>query len=149
MPAGAVLNVKQSLFDPHLREWDFFRVAEFTEAAERVGVRPFPGLPWKMSGARNARVASPRLGQHTRKMLSQLLGMPGKDVDDLETRQIIGTEPAAEETRNLRGLTVSLEQMLEQGRIQSYDKDYMTQLQQIWPQVQSRAGDGADGQVSR
>lgn len=149
VPAGAVLNVKQSLFDPHLQERDFFRVVEFSGAAKRVGVRPFPGLPWKMSGARNARTASPRLGQHTRQVLSELLGIPDKDVDDLETQQIIGTTPAAEETRNLRGLTVPLEQMMAQGRVQSYDQDYITQLQKIWPQVQNGTGDGADEQVSR
>jgi len=82
-------------------------------------------------------------------VLSELLGMPGKDVDQLEAQQIIGTVPAAEETRNLRGLTVPLEQMMEQGRVQSYDQDYMTQLQKIWPQVQHGTGGGADAQVSR
>ena len=48
IPAGAVLDGKELLFDPHLNERNFFEVAEHHESTEMPPL-PYGTRPWKFS----------------------------------------------------------------------------------------------------
>ncbi len=85
--AGAVLNNRQLLNDPHLGERGFF--AEIEEPD--VGVKRYPGQAIRMSAdpPRDWR-PSPRLGEHTLETLGELLGMSDGHIEGLEARETIG-----------------------------------------------------------
>jgi len=89
--AAAVLNPKEVLLDPHLRERGCFDLVDVPGA----GKRPVP----RVLGARfsrfdaGARGSAPKLGEHNREVLQGLLGLSHEDVTRLEEEGIIGTEP--------------------------------------------------------
>jgi crotonobetainyl-CoA:carnitine CoA-transferase CaiB-like acyl-CoA transferase len=88
--AAAVLNPKQVLLDPHLKERGFFDRVETEQ-----GPRPVPHqLGAKFSGfeiASNRR--APKLGEHNREVLSELLGLSDDEMKDLEEKKVIGDTP--------------------------------------------------------
>lgn len=60
-----------------------------------VGVQPCTGLPVRWSGIdRWVRTPAPTLGQHSREVLSRLLGLTDAQLDDLEAAGVIGDEPS-------------------------------------------------------
>ncbi len=89
--AAAVLNPKEVLLDPHLRERGTFDLVDVPGA----GRRPVP----RVLGARfsrfeaRARGPAPKLGEHNREVLQGLLGLSDDDVARLEEEGTIGTEP--------------------------------------------------------
>ena len=85
--AGAVLNNRQLLDDPHLGERGFF--VEIDEPD--LGVKRYPGQAIRMS-ADPARdwTPSPVLGEHTREVLGDLLGFADDYIEGLEAREAIG-----------------------------------------------------------
>ena len=89
--AAAVLNGKEVLLDPHLRERGAFDLVDVPGA----GKRPVP----RVLGARfsrfqaNARGPAPKLGEHNREVLQGLLGISDEEVTRLEEEGVIGTEP--------------------------------------------------------
>ena len=88
--AAAVLNPKQVLLDPHLRERGYFDVVEHAGAA-----RPVP----KQLGARfsafgcGARGPAPSLGEHNREVLQGLLGLSDDELAELQEAKAIGDTP--------------------------------------------------------
>jgi crotonobetainyl-CoA:carnitine CoA-transferase CaiB-like acyl-CoA transferase len=89
--AAAVLNPKEVLLDPHLRERGAFDLEDVPGA----GKRPVP----RVLGARfsrfdaGARGPAPKLGEHNREVLQGLLGLSEEEVTRLEEEGVIGTEP--------------------------------------------------------
>jgi crotonobetainyl-CoA:carnitine CoA-transferase CaiB-like acyl-CoA transferase len=89
--AAAVLNGKEVLLDPHLRERSAFDMVEVPGA----GKRPVP----RVLGARfgrfeaRARGPAPKLGEHNREVLQGLLGIPDDEMTQLEQEGVVGTEP--------------------------------------------------------
>jgi crotonobetainyl-CoA:carnitine CoA-transferase CaiB-like acyl-CoA transferase len=89
--AAAVLNPKEVLLDPHLRERGSFDLVDVPGA----GKRPVP----RVLGARfsrfdaGARGPAPKLGEHNREVLQGLLGLSDEEVTRLEEERVIGTEP--------------------------------------------------------
>lgn len=60
-----------------------------------AGRHPVPGLPYRWSGIdRWIRTPTPTLGQHSRQILGDLLGLDAAELDDLEESGIIGTRPS-------------------------------------------------------
>jgi crotonobetainyl-CoA:carnitine CoA-transferase CaiB-like acyl-CoA transferase len=52
------------------------------------------GMPFHWTGIDGwIHSPAPTLGQHNREVLSGILGLEARDLDDLEERQVIGTRP--------------------------------------------------------
>jgi crotonobetainyl-CoA:carnitine CoA-transferase CaiB-like acyl-CoA transferase len=90
--AAAVLNGPELLDDPHLEARSFFKAQD----RPGVGVKHYPGQPHRF--ARAAAVVdsrAPLLGEHSREVLSELLGLDDDDLDALEQADVTGTVPIA------------------------------------------------------
>lgn len=91
--AAAVLNPKEVLLDPHLRERGFFDRVD----TENAGVRPVPHQlgakfsAFEMDSARRA----PKLGEHNHEVLSGLLGLTDAEIAELAEKQVIGDTPVS------------------------------------------------------
>ena len=120
VPAGAVFNSKDLLFDPHLRERDFYEVIPHHPSTGMLPL-PYASRPWKLSETPPVTgKAAPIMGEHNRMVLAELLGHSESELADLEKEQIIGYAPTTP-----RGVSrPSLDEQVRQGRLQSYDTDY-------------------------
>ncbi len=87
IPAGAVLDAKDLLGDPHLNERGFF--VEISEPD--IGLIRYPGQAIRMSAEPAADwKASPRLGEHSRHILGELLRLDERRIGVLEAKGIVG-----------------------------------------------------------
>jgi benzylsuccinate CoA-transferase BbsF subunit len=93
VPAGAVLDSKDLLFDPHLMARRFYEVVAHHPS---TGMPPLPyaSRPWKLgeTPAGPGR-AAPIMGEHNKVVLSQLLGHPAEELAALEAEGVIGYAP--------------------------------------------------------
>ena len=86
---------------------------------------PYTSRPWKFSETpASTRTAAPTLGQHNHFVLSDMLGLPDSQVDDMEVEGVIGDEPVSQRKPPM----VSLDDQKRQGRILMYDDDFKEQL---------------------
>jgi crotonobetainyl-CoA:carnitine CoA-transferase CaiB-like acyl-CoA transferase len=133
VPAGAVLDGKELLFDPHLNSRGFYEVAEHHES---TGMPPLPysSRPWKFSETpgRIHRPA-PLLGEHNRWALSDILGRSEEDVVAMEESGVIGTTP----TLPKPAPQPSPETLLKSGRIIRHEPDFKEQVHQKFIENQS------------
>ena len=125
--AAAVLNPKQVLLDPHLRERAFFDRVETEQ-----GPRPVPhqiGARFSAFEMPSARPA-PKLGEHNREVLQGLLGMSDDEVNDLEERKVIGDTPATAVPLPVMRMFVQwpLHSYGQMGALSGLEKDYRAQL---------------------
>jgi crotonobetainyl-CoA:carnitine CoA-transferase CaiB-like acyl-CoA transferase len=89
--AGAVLDDRDALNDPHLNERGFFQ--ELTHPD--TGTHLYPGIMWKMSKTPNAIRTPPCcLGEHNEYVYKKILGISDEEYHELEKEGHIGTEPA-------------------------------------------------------
>ena len=125
VPAGAVLNSKQLLFEPHLRARKFYETVAHHPSTGMPPL-PYPGRPWKMSRTpARTRGPAPIMGEHNLHVLSEILGMPESKVESLERQGVIGYEPVGAQAPTV----ISLEDQMRQGKILGYDEDFKEQLQ--------------------
>ncbi len=124
VPAGAVLNNKQLLFDPHLKAREFYK--NFAHhPSTGIPTLPYPGRPWKLSEVTDIpRVSAPIMGEHNRFLLTEFLGKEDADIEALEEDGVIGYEPIQRQTPPV----VSLDDQMRQGRILDYDEDFKEQV---------------------
>ena len=127
--AGAVLDSKDLLFDPHLGQRNFYEVVTHHES---TGIPPLPyaGRPWKLSKtpAVNSQPA-PLMGEHNNLVLSGLLGKSAEEMAELEEAGIIGYGPT-----NPRPVQrPSLDEQVRQGRMQRYETDFGEQVRRAFP----------------
>ena len=88
--AGAVLNAKELLADPQLKERAYF----IEQDSPSVGKRPYPGFPVKLSRTPPVyRRPAPRVDEHTDFVFGGLLGLTKEEIADLMERRIIGNRP--------------------------------------------------------
>jgi crotonobetainyl-CoA:carnitine CoA-transferase CaiB-like acyl-CoA transferase len=60
-----------------------------------VGRVPIPGLPFRLGGvARWTRRPAPRMGEHNREILGELLGLRTQEIAALEAAGVLGSRPA-------------------------------------------------------
>lgn len=128
VPAGAVLDSKALLFDPHLTARRFYEVVSHHPS---TGIPPLPyaSRPWKLQGTPAvAGRAAPIMGEHNKVVVSQLLGHPGEELAALEADGVIGYAPT--NPRPVR--RPSPEEQVRQGRMQRYEADYGGQVAQYY-----------------
>jgi crotonobetainyl-CoA:carnitine CoA-transferase CaiB-like acyl-CoA transferase len=125
--AAAVLNPKQVLLDPHLRQRNYFDMVE-----QGGGVRPVP----KQFGARfsafevGARGAAPRLGEHNREVIQGLLGLSDDELAELQEAKVIGDTPEFAVPLQMMQMVVQwpLTSLLQMGALAALEPDYKQQL---------------------
>lgn len=90
IPAGPVMNDEEIFKDPHLRARGFYITVDHPEA----GMKPCSGISFKLSETPGyIRMPAPCLGQDNHYVLKKLLDFSDREIADLESEQIIGTEP--------------------------------------------------------
>ena len=126
VPAGAVLNNADLLFDPHLTSRGFYEVYEHHAAADMPPL-PYSSRPWKFAGSSAVpRHPAPLLGQHNRYVLEEFLGMNDRDVRAMEASGAIGSEP----TRPSPTPPVPAEVQVRLGRILSHDPHHKRRIRE-------------------
>ena len=136
VPAGAVLDSKDLLFNDHLRERRFYEVVTHHPS---TGIPPIPyaGRPWKMSETPAVSPnAAPIMGEHNEVILGELLGLTPADISRLEEERIIGYAPA--DPRPVR--RPSLDEQVRQGRMLRYETDFELQVEQAFIQDGEQKG---------
>ena len=124
VPAGAVLNGKQLLFDPHLKDRGFYELVRHDEKTGMPAL-PYASRPWKLSRTPGGtRTSAPVLGRHNRRVLRDILGMSEDGVRKLEELAVIGDEPISPRQPSI----LSLEDQRRQGRIIAYEEDFREKL---------------------
>ena len=94
VPAGAVLKGGETIQDPHLEARGFWDVVDHPEAGAYKQVT----TPWILSNnLRQQAVAAPGLGEHNGYVLGELLGLPDRELRELEEAGITGTRPVGAE----------------------------------------------------
>ncbi len=92
VPAGALLNAREVLDDPHLNDRGFFEETTHPEA----GMLTLPGMGWKLSKTPGGiRMPPPCMGEHNYHVLGGLLGLSDEEIKELEQEGVIGYEPSA------------------------------------------------------
>jgi crotonobetainyl-CoA:carnitine CoA-transferase CaiB-like acyl-CoA transferase len=90
IPAAPVVDPRTTHSHPQLRARGFYE--EFTHPV--VGTHPVATAPFRYrSVARWLRRPAPTLGEHSREILAELLGLRDAELDRLEADGIIGTRP--------------------------------------------------------
>ena len=129
VPAGAVLDSKDLLFDPHLRDRGFYEVVRHHPS---TGMPPLPyaSRPWKLSEtpAVSPR-AAPLMGEHNDFVLKNLLGLTADEVVRLEEEGIIGYAPT--DPRPVQ--RPSLDEQVRQGRMLRYETNFQAQVAAAFP----------------
>ena len=88
--AGPVQTTPDLIADPQNDSRGFF--AELGN--DTTPVKPFPGLPVVIDGARgDGWRAAPKLGEHNREVLSDLLGMTTAEIEALEREGVLHGRP--------------------------------------------------------
>jgi crotonobetainyl-CoA:carnitine CoA-transferase CaiB-like acyl-CoA transferase len=87
IPAAPVRSIAEVLACPHLAARGWFRRLVHPD----VGEHAHSGLPWRFRGARRREHRpSPRLGEHSREILEERLGLTGPQIDRLEADGVTG-----------------------------------------------------------
>ena len=125
--AAAVLNPKQVLLDPHLRERGYFDKVD-----DHGTVRPVPqqfGARFSAFGT-GARGAAPRLGEHNQEVLQGLLGLSDDELAELREAKVIGDTPEFAVPLQLMQMAVQwpLTSFLQMGALAALEPDYKQQL---------------------
>ena len=91
IPAAPVCKATELADNPQLSARGFFRSIEHPEA----GTHPYAGVGWRLSRspAPGPSHPAPTLGQHSREVLTEYLGVPPRIVDDLRRRGVTGDTP--------------------------------------------------------
>ena len=129
VPAGAVLDSKDLLFDPHLRDRGFYEVVRHHPRTEMPPL-PYAGRPWRMSKTPAVSPkAAPLMGEHNRFVLGDLLGIPDAEISRLEETGVMGYAP--DDPRPVR--RPSLDEQVRQGRMLRYEEDFQSQVARAYP----------------
>ncbi|MDE2851059.1 MAG: CoA transferase [Acidobacteriota bacterium] len=85
--AGVVRTTAELMECSHLKERRWFRRIEHAD----VGEHRYAGHPWRMDGPlERADLPPPRLGEHSRDLLRERLGLSDAEIDDLFERGVTG-----------------------------------------------------------
>ena len=119
--ATVVASPKDVWLDPQLRHRGFVQMTGAPSYAPEIGARPFPRASWLMSKSQPEARPAPAFGEHTREVLSEVLGMSDSAIDELYEAGIVAAAPR-EGLVNPRVL--ELDEALADGRLAEIDVDY-------------------------
>ncbi len=85
VPAAPVLNVNHLPHDPHFKARNIAEIVDHPLVGEETTVN----LPWKFSGYRPDYNRAPYLGEHTVKILKEILSKSDAEIEDLKKKEII------------------------------------------------------------
>ena len=129
VPAGAVLDSKELLFNPHLVARRFYEIVRHHPSTEMPPL-PYAGRPWKLSETPAVTPrAAPVMGEHNEYVLGELLGLSSRQIADLEEKGVIGYAP--EDPRPVQ--RPSLDEQVRQGRMLRYETDFRRQVSESYP----------------
>ena len=129
VPAGAVLDSKDLLFNPHLMERRFYEVVSHHPSTQMPPL-PYAGRPWKLSETPQvAPRAAPLMGEHNDLVFRDLLGMSASEVQGLQANGVIGYSP--DDPRPVQ--RPSLDEQVRQGRMLRYETDFQDQVKLAYP----------------
>ena len=90
IPCAPVLKAQEVLENPHLSARGFFETVHHPEA----GTHQMAGMAWRLSRTPGRiRLPAPCLGEHSRRVLTEYLGLQEAELADLEQRGITGQDP--------------------------------------------------------
>jgi crotonobetainyl-CoA:carnitine CoA-transferase CaiB-like acyl-CoA transferase len=90
VPAAVANDPRLMGSHPHLRERGYFELIDHPVAGEL----PTPVLPFRVDGVeRWGRTPAPCFGQHNHEILGGLLGLSDDDIESLEQRGVIASQP--------------------------------------------------------
>ena len=93
IPCAPVYKSHELPSHPHLESRGFFQKVTHPDTGEY----PYAGVSWRLSRTPGRLGGpAPRLGEHSRKVLEQFLGMESGKVDDLISRGVTGNTPNLE-----------------------------------------------------
>ena len=85
--AGVVRTTAELMACPHLDQRRWFRRIKHAD----VGEHRYAGHPWRMDGLlERSDLPPPRLGEHSRELLRERLGLSDSEIDDLFERDVTG-----------------------------------------------------------
>ena len=129
VPAGAVLDSKELLFDLHLRDRSFYEVVRH-EPSTGIPPLPYAGRPWKLSETPAVPPkAAPLMGEHNDLVFRELLGLTAGEVSQLVAHGIIGYAP--DDPRPVQ--RPPLDEQVRQGRMLRYETDFREQVARAFP----------------
>jgi len=134
--AAPVLNGKELLLDPHMRERGQFDTVDQPHVGRRPVQRHLAAkfTPASLSAGTgfdaSAQGPAPTLGQHNREVLSGLLGLSDAEIDGLEAQGVIATQPVLPVPAAIvsQALKLPYDQFLAAGILQAIEEDYEAQL---------------------
>jgi len=126
--AAAVLNPKEVLFDPHLRERGYWDLIEQPGAGRRAVPRQLGARFSAMEPGPQGH--APRLGEHNREVLGGLLGLSEEELKGLEEEKVIGDTPETAVPLPVmrQVLQQPLATFLEMGALLALEPDHKQQL---------------------
>ena len=128
VPAGAVLDSKDLLFNAHLTERGFYEVVKHHHSTDMPPL-PYAGRPWKLSETPAVPPkAAPLMGEHNEFVLRELLGLTQADVAGLEDEGVVGYAPADPSPVQ----RPSLDEQVRQGRMLRYETDFQGQVAEVF-----------------
>jgi len=119
--ATVVASPPDVWLDPQLRHRGFAQITEAPPYAPEIGPRPFPRAAWLMSESRPEARPAPAFGEHTREVLSGVLGMSDLAIDELYEAGVVAAAPR-DGLVNPRVL--ELDEALADGRLAEIDVSY-------------------------
>ena len=123
VPAGAVVNGKQLLFDPHLKARGFFETISH-HVTTGIPTLPYPSRPWKMSKSKvMGSNPAPIMGEHNEQVICSLLGNTNEHLKSLENEGVVGYKPI-----NPQSNTIPLEIQKRKGQIIEYDQNFRDEI---------------------
>ena len=124
VPAGAVLDGQELLFNEHLKSRNFYEIVPHHPT---TGMPPLPyaGRPWQFSTTPQVEPkAAPIMGEHNKSIFIDLLGYDESILEEWESEGIIGYGP----TSPISVRRPSLEEQVRQGRLQRFEPDFLNQV---------------------
>lgn len=134
VPAGAVLDSKDLLFDPHLMERGFYEVVSH-HPSTNIPPLPYASRPWKLLGTPAvAGNAAPLMGEHNNLVLGELLCRSDEQLAELERQGVIGYAPVS--PRPVQ--RPPLDEQVRQGRMQRFEADFQEKVSKAYPPAVER-----------
>jgi crotonobetainyl-CoA:carnitine CoA-transferase CaiB-like acyl-CoA transferase len=134
--AGAVLDGKSLLMDPHLVDRAFYEVI-MHHPQTKIPPLPYASRPWKMAGIPSEPSrAAPLMGEHNEFIFSQLLGHTDDELTALEVERVIGYAPI-NPSQVRRPSPV---EQVHEGRMQRYESDYQEQVKRVYRTKNAKRG---------